>query len=64
MTAVLEIVGASLAPLMVMVTVAVVPLSALVMVKVSVMAVLPESRALTVESVLSRVNVQVPLETA
>ena len=64
MTAVLEIVGASLAPLMVMVSVAVVPLSALVMVKVSVMAVLPESRAFTVESVLSMVKVQVPLETA
>ena len=60
----LEITGASLAPLMVMVTVAVVPLSALVMVKVSVIAVLPESRAFTVESVLSMVNVQVPLETA
>jgi hypothetical protein len=49
---------------MVMVTVAVVPPSALVMVKVSVIAVLPESRAFTVESVLSIVKVQVPLDTA
>ena len=64
MTAVLDITGASLAPLMVMVTVAVVPPSALVMVKVSVIAVLPESRAFTVESVLSIVKVQVPLDTA
>ena len=63
-TAELEIVGASLAPLMVIVMVAWVLPSALVTTKVSVIAVLPESSAFTVESLLSRVNVQVPLDTA
>ena len=60
----LEIVGASLAPLMVTVMVAWVLPSALVTTKVSVIAVLPESSAFTVESLLSRVYVQVPLDTA
>ena len=63
-TAELEIVGASLAPLMVTVMVAWVLPSALVTTKVSVIAVLPESSAFTVESLLSRVYVQVPLDTA
>jgi hypothetical protein len=54
-SAVLDTVGASFAPLIVTVTVIVVPPSELVTSKVSVIAVLPESRAFTVLSLLSRV---------